>query len=155
MQGSVEQFLNQVARRCSWIGGGSVAAFSAALSAALLEKLVHRPATIRRLHEIRRECLQLVQQDADSFARVILATRSRNPAVFRRSLKQAIAIPRRVVRHATTLQRISQTAARAVPSKFHSDLRCAEGLAGAAAQAGRAFIRTNEAWLRTASRHGR
>ena len=147
MHGSVEQFLNQVARQGSWVGGGSVAAFSAALSAALLEKLIRTPATARRLHRIRRECLQLVQQDADSFARVIRATRTTNRQAFARSLKAAIDIPRRVHAYAKTLDTASRRARRWINPRFHSDLRCAEALASAAAQAAVAFIDTNLAWL--------
>lgn len=147
MQGSVEQFLNQVARRGSWLGGGSVAAFSAALSAALLEKLVHQPSVTRQLHRIRRECLRLVQEDADTFARVIQATRTSDRQAFRRSLQAAIGVPCRVFAHAQTLQAVCRRATRSVNARFHSDLRCAGALAEAAGTASRAFIETNLAWL--------
>ena len=155
MQGSVEQFLSQVARRGSWVGGGSVAAFSAALSAALLEKLVHHPGTTRRLQAIRRDCLRLVEHDADSFAKVIRATQAGNPTAFRRSLTRAIEIPRRVRAHALALDAICRTATRSVNARFHSDLRCAGALARAAVTASTAFINTNEAWLRASGRHAR
>ncbi|MBI4342581.1 MAG: cyclodeaminase/cyclohydrolase family protein [Candidatus Omnitrophica bacterium] len=147
MQGSVEQFLNQVARRGSWIGGGSVAALSAALSAALLEKLVHQPAAVRRLYRIRRDCLSLVQQDADTFARVIRATRTKDRQAFRRSLKTAIEVPCRVFAHAQALHAACRRATRSINARFHSDLQCAGALADAAGAASCAFIETNLAWL--------
>ena len=147
LQGSVEGFLNQVARRGSWIGGGSVAALSAALSAALLEKLVHQPALVRRLRRIRRECLALVQRDASAFARVIQATRVRDRRAFQRALKAAIEIPVRIFEHARTVHAACREAQRAVSSRFHSDLRCARALAAAAEEASRGFISTNLAWL--------
>ena len=71
LYGSLEQFLEQVARRGSWVGGGSVAALSAALAAAVLEKLVVQPSAGRRLKTIRRQCLALVSQDAERFAKAI------------------------------------------------------------------------------------
>ena len=147
MQGSLEGFLDQVSRRGSWLGGDSVAALSAALSAALLEKLVHQPSSARRLRRIRRECLALVQRDANAFARVIQATRAQNRPAFRRRLKAAIEIPVHVVEYARALQAACRSARRAVKPQFHSDLQCVRALAAAAEEASRAFITTNLAWL--------
>ena len=147
LQGSVEELLDQVARRGSWIGGGSVAALSAALSAALLEKLAHQPALIRRLRRIRRECAGLVQRDADAFARVIQATRAKDHRAFQRTLKAAIEIPVRVFEHARAVQAACRQARRAVNPRFHSDLRCVDTLSAAAEAASSGFITTNLAWL--------
>ena len=147
MQGSLKQFLEQVARRGSWVGGGSVAAFSAALSAALLEKLIVRPHVVRALRHARRECLELIQRDADTFARVIEATRTKNQRAFRRSLQAAIDVPCRVFEHAQTIQAECRAAQRAVKPRFQSDLRCAMALALAAAEGARTLIETNLAWL--------
>lgn len=144
---SVEQFLAQVARRGSWLGGGSVAAFSAALAAALLEKLVHGPALTRALRRSRRECVALIQRDATTFARVIRATRTGNPDAFRRSLKTATEVPRRIFDHAQMIQAACRKAQRAVKPRFQSDLRCAMALALAAGESARTLIETNLAWL--------
>ncbi|MBI3996143.1 MAG: cyclodeaminase/cyclohydrolase family protein [Candidatus Omnitrophica bacterium] len=147
MRISVEQFLEQVAQRGSWMGGGSVAALSAALSAALLEKLVVDPRAVRRLRRMWRECLALINRDATTFARVIQATRTKNRATFRRSLKLAIDVPRRVFEHACTVQMACRAAERAVKPSLHSDLRCARALAHAASESARALIETNLRWL--------
>ena len=147
LQGSVEEFLDQVARRGSWIGGGSVAALGAALSAALLEKLVHQPSLVRRLRRIRRECANLVQRDADAFACVIQATRAKDRRAFQRTLKAAIEIPVRVFEHARAVRAVCRQVQRAVNPRFHSDLQCACTLAEAAEGASRGFITTNLAWL--------
>ena len=147
MEGSLEQFLEQVARRGSWVGGGSVAALSAALSAALLEKLVIAPPTVRRLRLIRRQCVQLIAQDAERFARVIQATRRKHRPTFSRSLKMATEIPCRVFEHAQTVQAACRAAQRSVKPKFQSDLRCAMAVAMAAAESARVLIHTNLAWL--------
>ena len=148
MRGSITQFLSQLARRGSWMGGGSATALSAAVAAALLQKLVQNRRTSRRLEDIRQECVELVEADAAVFARVIRATRSRRPEVFRRSLKQAIEIPYRVFVHAHTLQAMCRSAQRRIRPQFQSDLRCAQALAHAAAVAARGFMATNLAWLR-------
>ena len=129
------------------MGGGSVAALSAALSAALLEKLVVDPRTVRRLRRMWRECLALIDRDATTFARVIQATRTKNQAAFRRSLKRAIDVPRRVFEHAWAVQATCRTTERAVKPQLHSDLRCARALAHAAAESARALIETNLRWL--------
>lgn len=150
MQGSLEQFLEQVARRGSWIGGGAVAACSAALSAALLEKLVHAPAAVQRLRRIRRECVRLIEADAASFAAVIRTLRDSNPAAFRRSLKAATEIPSRVFAHAKAVEGLCRAARRRVKPRFQSDLICAMATAQGAAQAAQALIRTNLTWLNDA-----
>ena len=143
----LEQFLEQVARRGSWVGGGSAAALCAALAGALLEKLVHQPQAARRLRRIRRECLGLIERDAATFARVIAATRARRREIFRRSLKAATEVPCRVFEHAQTIQTSCRTAQRSVKPRFQSDLRCAMALALAASESARTLILTNLAWL--------
>jgi formiminotetrahydrofolate cyclodeaminase len=144
---SVEQFLEQLARRGSWVGGGSVAAMSAALAAGLTEKLtVERPAR-RRLTRIRRECLALIQRDARTFARVVLALRSNSRAEFRRRLREATDVPCRVFEHARAVEAACERARKTINPKFQSDLRCAVAVARAAAQSASALIKTNLAWL--------
>jgi len=139
--------LEQVARRGSWMGGGSAAAFSAALAAALLEKLMPNPRRARRLRGVRRDCLRLMRRDADAFARVIQMTRQQSPGAFRRSLKTAIEVPALVCEHAQTIQATCRAAQRSVGPRFQSDLRCAMAIALAAGEAARTLVETNLAWL--------
>jgi len=148
---SIEQFLGQVARQGSWVGGGSVAAFSAALSAALLEKLVHHSSTARRLRAIRADCLRLMDRDATTFAKVIQATRASHRGNFRRSLKAAIEVPTRVAEQAGAVRAGCKAAERLVHPKFRSDLRCARALADAAEEGAQALIATNLSWLKDRS----
>ncbi|MBI1992135.1 MAG: cyclodeaminase/cyclohydrolase family protein [Candidatus Omnitrophica bacterium] len=148
--GSIEQFLEQVARRGSWFGGGSVAAFSAALSAALLEKLVFHAPTARRIQRIRRSCIELVQRDAVTFSRVIQAIRAGEHQAFRRTLKSATEVPCQVFEHAQVIRAVCRAAQRSVEPRFRSDLRCAMAVALAAGESARALIDTNLAWLNDA-----
>ena len=136
-----------MAKKGSWFGGGSVAALAAALAAALLEKLVTRSAQVRPLRRIRRACVTLVEQDARAFARVVSATRSKQPGVFHKSLKRAIDIPCQVFAHAQAIQAACRRAQRVVKPRFQSDLRCAMALALAAAESARTLIQTNLTWL--------
>lgn len=147
MQASVKRLLEQVSRRGSWVGGGSVAALSAALAAALLQKLVVRPQTARRLRGIWKECLELVEQDAVLFARVIQATRRNNRHTFARTLKEATEVPCRVFERAQAIQAACRAAQRAVKPRFQSDLLCAMAVAMAAGQSADVLIQTNLAWL--------
>ena len=147
MQGSLEQLLEQVARRGSWVGGGSVAALSAALAAALLEKLVVSPSQGKRLRAIRKECVLLIHRDAERFARVIQATRQKRRPAFSRALKTATDVPCRVFEHTQVVQAACRAAQRSVKPRFQSDLRCAMAVAMAAAESARTLIHTNLAWL--------
>ena len=147
MQQSVEQFLEAVAKRGSWVGGGSVTALSAALAAALLEKLLHHPSRARRLRRIRRTCLRLIPRDAETFARVIRATRQHNRHTFARCLKTATEVQVQVCEAAQMVQAACRTAQRSVKPKMQSDLRCAMALAMAAAEGAKTLVRTNLAWL--------
>ena len=129
------------------MGGGSVAAFSAALAAALLEKLIPDPRTGRRLGAVRRECLGLLEQDAEAFARVIRTTRHKDRRAFRTALQAATEIPCRVFEHAQRLQATCRAAQRDVKPRFQSDLRCAMAVAMAAGESARTLVHTNLAWL--------
>ena len=144
---SLERFLSQVARRGSWIGGGSVAALGVAASAALLEKLTLDPGQANRLRTIRRRCTRLVEQDAVVFSKVIAAMRSDRPAQFRQALRHAIDVPCRVMEQAYAVQRFGRRARRAIRPQFQSDVRCALAFAAAAAAAAHGFIQINLAWL--------
>lgn len=147
LQNSVTPFLDEVARRGSWTGGGGVAAFSAALAAALLEKLTAKPAVRRALRQRRRTCLRLMEDDARSFSRVITAARAKDRDTWARSLKAATEIPCRVAECAGAVQATCRAAHASVKSSLQSDLRCALALALAAETSARTLIETNLAWL--------
>lgn len=148
---SVEELLHRVARKGSWMGGGSVAALCAALSAALLEKLIVQPQAAKRLRKIQRTCLALIPRDARMFSRAIEATRHGDRHRFSRALKAATEVPWQVFAHAQTVQRMCEQAQRSVKPKFQSDLRCALAVALAASESARTLILTNVAWLNDAA----
>ena len=149
--GRVEQFLEQVARRGSWFGGGSASALSTALSAALLEKLTPSSTMRRRLSRIRRACVPLIERDAILFARVIEAMQAEHRGDFERALKAATDVPCQVFEHAHAIQAACRTAARTISRKFQADVTCARALAVAAGAGARALIETNLAWLKDAN----
>ena len=144
---SVDRFASHIARRGSWFGGGSVAALCAALAAALLEKIVMEAAPARRLAKIRRDCLGLIQRDADAFARVVKTTQRKDRGALRSSLKTAIDIPCRVFEQAERIQAACRAAQRTVKPQYQSDLRCALAVALAAAESARTLVHTNLAWF--------
>ena len=147
LNGSLKQLLDHITRRGSWFGGGSVAALSAAVAAALLEKLLTHPQGRRRVHAIRRSCVALMERDAIVFSRVIQATRTNRPRTVAQRLKVAIQVPCQVVRHASAIQAACRAAQRYIKPRFQSDLRCAMAVARAAEVSGLALIETNLAWL--------
>lgn len=168
MRASLEQFLDEVARRGSWLGGGSVAAMCAATAAALLQKLALTRPLVRRLTVIREASLRLVEQDAVMFARAIHTMRSGRRASFERALKAANDVPCRVYVHAARVERIAAAMRKTIRPKFQSDLKCAVAAARAAKTSSKALIDTNLAWLKrpaytaqirrrllAADRHGR
>lgn len=148
---SIEQFLEQVARRGSWLGGGSVAALSAAMAAALLQKLVIRKASVRRLKRLRRASLLLIDRDARTFAKAIAATRLGNRRRFVAALKQATEVPFCVFANAHQVIAMGLAEKRAIKPQFQSDVRCALAAAWAAAGSAQALILTNLAWMKDAA----
>ena len=124
-----------------------MAALSAALAAALLEKLVPQAAARQKLRRIRRACVTLIDRDATMFSRVIKASRGENRSGFRRALTAATNVPWQVFAHAQTIQSACRVAQREIKPKFQSDLRCALALALAASESARTLILTNLAWL--------
>ncbi len=148
MHGSVEDFLEQVARRGSWYGGGSVAALSAACASALLEKLVTQKSAAKKLRRLREDCFDLIEKDATSFAQAIGSMRLGQRAVFVSRLKAATEVPYRVLVNAYRVKAMAKAYQKTIKPQFQSDVRCALSLAQAAADAAQAFIETNLAWLK-------
>src|SRR3989338_7341966 len=114
---------------------------------------------MRRLRVVRADCLRLMARDAETFARVIAATRANRRGSFQRSLKAATEVPTRVAEQAGAIRLAGRRAGRLggpggrraerlVKPKFRSDLRCARALADAADESARALIATNLAWLK-------
>lgn len=124
-----------------------MAALTAGLAAALLEKLLAQRGRVRTFTHIRRRCLRLAHADAEAFAEVIRAIRSGRPARVRQALARATDIPREVAAHALRVERACRQAERLVSPRFRSDLECVRRLASAAAGAADGFIRANVAWL--------
>jgi formiminotetrahydrofolate cyclodeaminase len=116
------------------------------LSAALLEKLATRAASIRSARRIRTRCTRLIDTDAVTFARVIRASRQSRQA-WARALKAAIEVPAGVARHAAALLGVARALRRDISPRYRVDLDCAVLLAKASGQAARALVETNLAWL--------
>lgn len=143
----LEQFLEHIAQRGSWFGGGSVAALCGAISAALLEKLIASSRPAQRVSRIRHECTQLIQRDARVFADVVEASRLTDRLVFQKALKKAIETPCRVFECAQSLQHLGRSARRLIKPQLQSDLRCAMAVASAAGNSARVLIQANLSWL--------
>ena len=147
MNPSVQQLLNQVAKRGSWYGGGSAAALACALAAALLEKLTNGSPAARSSRQMRSRCTPLIERDAKAFSRVIQAYYQQDRSAARRALKAAIDIPITVYTSSQQVLALGQKARRMIRPKFRSDLTCVLALAEASRQASLALIETNLAWL--------
>jgi len=147
VQTSVDQFLDQTARRGTWYGGGSAAALSCALAAALLEKLASRSTAARPLRAMRTRCVGLVGQDAAAFSRVIRAKARRNRLAVQRALRAAIEIPAEVYASSQQLLKAASQIKQTIHPSYQVDLTCAVALAKASGQAARALVITNLAWL--------
>ena len=146
MRQSIDQFLRRTATKGSWYGGGSAAALTGALTAALLEKLVvgNAAATSR---SIRKRCTTLIEADAKVFARVIKAYYEQDRVAVRRTLKRAIEVPVAVYRAADQLLTLAASAQRTIPQRYQSDVQCVVALGKATRDAARALVMTNLAWL--------
>ena len=147
LNSSVRTFLDQTATTGTWYGGGSAAAFTCALSAALLEKLARSAVHRKPLRTIRTRCLRLVKTDADSFARVVRAHSRHDARATTKALKAAIDVPLQVCRDASQARKISIAIRPSIRRHYDVDLRCAVELAQAAGKAARALVTTNLTWL--------
>ena len=148
LRGSVDELLDEIARRGTWYGGGSVAALAAAMACALLEKLILKAAALKKLKRLRKECLALVEKDAASFAHAIGGMRLGRRAVFVSRLKAATEVPYRVLVAAYTAKSLGTAQRKLIRPQFQSDVRCALNLAQAAADCAELFIDANCAWLK-------
>ena len=92
--------------------------------------------------------MELIQRDAEMFARAISATRRDDGQAFRRALRAATEVQEEVLASSRTIQAASRAAQRTIKPRFRSDLRCVSVLAVACGQAARTLIQTNRAWLR-------
>ncbi len=147
MRDPIPSIVDEIARRGSWFGGGSVVALAAALAAALAEKLLPHAGARRRMRRVRERCVRLAVQDARAFARVIQTMRRHNRQAFTRALQAAITAPLQVLMFARRIDAVCRTAQRGVPTRLQSDLRVARLLASAAAGGAKTLVRTNLAWL--------
>ena len=144
---SLEQFLNLTAQRGSWYGGGSAAALTCAVAAALLEKLVSAAAGARSLRSTRTQAARLVQRDAETFARVIKAYYQQDRAAIKRTLKEATEVPLAIAQASAQVLAVARQMKRTIKPRYRSDLTCVEALARASRRAAEAFVSTNLAWL--------
>jgi len=150
----VASFLQQLAEPNSRFGGGSVTALTVASAAALLEKFL-TGGPKKRIRAVRNRCAGLVKKDAEVFAGVVKALRSKQLAPFKSALNRATAVQVEVREYAKEVATGCRTAKIQVPYIYHSDLACALSLALTAAKSAQGFIRANEAWLRRKTRDAR
>ncbi len=147
MTNSIERFLDQIATRGTWYGGGSAAALACALSAALMEKLASQPRLAKALRPIRVRCIRLIHEDAEVFARVIRAASRQNRSAVQGALKAAVNVPKEIYLRSQQLLHMSRQIRRTTRPRYQVDLQCAIALARASGFSARALITTNLAWL--------
>ena len=145
---SVRQLLEQTADRRSSYGGGSAAAFSCALAAALVEKLAGRTGSATTARRLRACCTRLIEADAQAFARVVRAGARQDRQTLRRALTVATDIPCQVGECAQQVLSIARRIRARVSPSYRVDLDCAQALARAAKQSAQALVTANRAWIR-------
>lgn len=145
---TVARLLKQTATRHSSYGGGSAAALSCALAAALVEKLAGRTTAAPTARRLRARCTRLIDADAEAFARVIRASAREDQAAVRRALKTATDIPCQVGECAQQVLAVARRIKARVSLRYRVDLRCADALARAAKQSACALVDANRAWTK-------
>jgi formiminotetrahydrofolate cyclodeaminase len=155
---TVEEFLNDVGSNKPTPGGGSAAAVTAALAAALTEMACNltigkkaylgvekqMKLVAGRMQEIRRELLDLADADSDAFEKVMEAIKSEDKAKIKAALYWAIEIPQKVVDLATQVQKMAVGVAKVGNRNTYSDAMSAEHLANAAIEAAQENIEINK-----------
>lgn len=152
---SVRQLLSLTASPLPAPGGGSSAALSGALAAALVEKIAQkatarnrraRPITTKA-RTLRLRLMRAVQEDARWYWRVILAFRRRDRRAALRALVRATAVPEQVITDARGVIRLIRRLRPLSAKVWHSDLQCAWLLAEATQGAGLALIIANRRFM--------
>ena len=151
----VSELLELTASTVPTPGGGSSAALTAALAAALVEKIAgktkrheRRAGTLHtKARALRLRLTRAIQEDAQSYWRVVLAFRKRDKRAALRALVRATAIPQRVIKDAREVVRLIRTLKPIASKVWHSDLQCAWLLAEASAGAGLALVIANQQFM--------
>ena len=149
---SIQQLLERTADRHSSYGGGSAAALSCALSAALVEKVAGRKPASGIAKRLRLHCTKLIEADAKVFGSFIRAQKREDRAAMRRALKSATDIPSQVEECSKQVLEVARRIRTHVSPRYRVDLRCAERLAKAAQQSARALVAANRAWSKQFAR---
>lgn len=145
---SIRQLLEQTADRRSSYGGGSAAALSCALAAALIEKLAGRTGSAMTARRLRVCCTRLIEADAKAFAAVVRAGARQDQQALRRALTVATDIPSQVGECAQQVLSIARRIRARVSPNYRVDLDCAQALARAAKESAQALVAANRVWIR-------
>jgi formiminotetrahydrofolate cyclodeaminase len=149
---SIQQLLEQTADRHGSYGGGSAAALSCALSAALVEKLAGRKPASGIARRLRLCCTKLIDADAKVFGQFIRAKNRGDQVATRRALRAATDIPSQVEECSKQVLAVARRIRTHVSPRHRVDLRCAEEIAKAAQQSARALVAANRAWSKQFAR---
>jgi len=154
---TIKEFLEEVASVHPTPGGGSVAALSGAMAAALTEMVcnlsigkknyleVERRMEIiaRHMREARLDLLDLADADSDAFEKVMEAYKTKDKTKIKAALYWAIEIPEKVVDLATEIQTAAIEVAKTGNKNAYSDAMSAEHLANAAIESAQENIVIN------------
>ncbi len=145
--GELSPFLERVAAPLSPEGGGSAAAASGAIAAALGSKI----ARLARLDPSFREEMAYftgaIERDAQAFQQVLMAEKGGDRQALQEALAGAAAVPLEVAERARALAIALEELASQVPERFRSDIQAAVSLAHAAVQAAIATADANVAGM--------
>lgn len=170
LQGTIQSYLDRLASEEPAPGGGSAAALTGALAAALVtmvtnltlgkEKFASVEAEMSELkvraEELRAELTRLVEQDAEAYSEVAAAfklprnteeEKKKRHEILQAALVNAAAVPLRVAEAALEVARLCAPAADKGNPNAVSDAGVAVVLAEAAAQAAALNVKINLAWL--------
>ncbi|MCS7240942.1 MAG: cyclodeaminase/cyclohydrolase family protein [Candidatus Bipolaricaulota bacterium] len=136
---TIEAFLAALGSTEPVPGGGTAAALSAALAAALLQKVAalaqKRGRAVgeaaQRAETLVKKFLDLGQADAEAYAAVVEAQKSGEEALAK-ALTRAAGVPLEVAQKALVLMDLAERLLPLSPKTVHSDLACAARLAWAA-----------------------
>lgn len=156
-KGGLEDWIDEVASGTPIPGGGSVAALSGALGAALIGMVCRGTIGKRKFKEqseelkgvleeadrLRGDFLSLVKEDAQAFQGVLLAYKSGEDEKIENSLKKATLIPLEVVEKSVTGLRLAKVAAEKGNPNAITDVGCGVQQLKAAVQGGAYNVRVN------------
>jgi formiminotetrahydrofolate cyclodeaminase len=142
---SLHTYTNLISERKAVPGGGSAAAYSAAMGCALLVMVSlyslgkqsaradrSLKSILKHLYGLQDQCLELVDKDADAYLNLVKAKKTKTKSEYQTALRAAARVPKTLIQHSEKLLKLSDRLVPLANPHLMSDVDVARQLIQAA-----------------------